>query len=346
VNTVYADDTYRTIIDDVFFYVSFSKPTMRTAVVNFTYSCYVCRIRDDPHTFTCAGDLVKHSVGKHEQYPDDAIHNQFYASNGSDLRTADADEIRRHGDGSHRSRKQRGVLSDEDKEAAESVRTKAGEKPKKQENADKVKKQETSEKAKKREAAAEAKMKEELEAAKKLKIEEAKKEVFEASKKVMKEIKRKEAQDIVRRDIVAAGMMSPEASVAQAAAVELDKRNERRLKAGLGKVKSSGRTFQEELDPEKLDMNTPSKRETGARILYGVVSHGRKTESSLDGGGEGEGGCGHCRNEKEEGSSSHPRLCRRVYKKGGDCEQKEQDSPIEQQCQSSSDHYSPHHYVL
>jgi len=76
VNTVYSDDSYRTIIDDIFFDVSVSKPTMRTAVVNFTYSCYVCRMRDDPHTFTRAGDLVKHNVGKHAQYPDDAMHNQ------------------------------------------------------------------------------------------------------------------------------------------------------------------------------------------------------------------------------------------------------------------------------
>jgi len=54
-------------------------------------------------------------------------------------------------------------------------------------------------------------------------------------------------------------MMSLEASVAEAAAVELDKKNARRLKAGLGKVKSSGRTFQEELDSEELDLNTPSR---------------------------------------------------------------------------------------
>jgi len=154
---VYYDVTDRTIIDDILFDVDFSRPTMKAATVDFTYFWFICRMWDDPHTFTRAGDLVYHTVGKHVQYPDDAIHNQYYASNGSDLRLADADENHRHGDESHRSRKQRRVLSEEDKEAAESVRTKADEKAKKQETADKAKKREALDKAKKREAAEAAK---------------------------------------------------------------------------------------------------------------------------------------------------------------------------------------------
>jgi len=276
VNTVYSDVTDRIIFDDILFDVYFSKQTMKAATVDFTYSCFVCRIRDDPHTFTRAADHVKHSVGKHVQYPDDAIYSQYYASNGSDLRPGDADEIRRHVDVSHRSRKQREVMSDEDKEAAESIRTKASEKAKKQETADKAKKQEALDKANKKEAAEAAKMKKELEAAKKLEISMAKKEAFEASKKVTKEIKKREAQDKVRQDKVAARIMSPEASVAQAEAVELDKRNARRLKAGLGKVKTSGRTFQEDLNSEELDLNTPSKRKTGARTYTKLSAMGEK----------------------------------------------------------------------
>jgi len=161
-------------------------------------------------------------------------------------------------------------------------------------------------------------MKEDLEAAKKLEIEEAKKEVFEASKKAIKEIKKKEAQDKVRLDIVAAGMMSPEASVAQAAAVKLDKRNARRLKAGLGKVKASGWTFQEKLDSEELDLNTPSRRETGARIYKELSALGKKLRVALTVEAKGEGGWGHCRNEKEEGTFSRSCFCRWIYNRRSD----------------------------
>jgi len=56
------------------------------------------------------------------------------------------------------------------------------------------------------------------------------------SKRVMNDIKKREAQDKIRKAIVAAGMMSPEASVAQAAAVEASKRPARRLKSEVGKT--------------------------------------------------------------------------------------------------------------
>jgi len=46
-------------------------------------------------------------------------------------------------------------------------------------------------------------------------------------------------------------------------------------------VKSSGKTFQEELDSEELDLNTPSRRETGARIYKELSAMGEKLRVAL-----------------------------------------------------------------
>jgi len=115
------------------------------------------------------------------------------------------------------------------------------------------------------------------------------------------------------------------------------------LKAGLGKVKSSGRTFQEELDSEELDLSTPSRRETGARIYMKLSAMGKKLRVALtaEAKGRANAAIAEMRRKKEL-----PRLCRRVYKRGGDCEQRKRDSHIEQQCQSSSDNYSTNNYIL
>jgi len=70
-----------------------------------------------------------------------------------------------------------------------------------------------------------------LKATKALEVEGVRKELYEAFKKVLKDIKKREAQDKVRREILAAGMMTPEASVAQAAVVESDKRAKSKMKS-------------------------------------------------------------------------------------------------------------------
>jgi len=47
-------------------------------------------------------ELLVHSISNHETYPVGAHHNKFYASNGTDLRPATEDEIKKHGRTTHR----------------------------------------------------------------------------------------------------------------------------------------------------------------------------------------------------------------------------------------------------
>jgi len=103
-----------------------------------TYSCFVCQ-DTDPHSFNRASDLIRHSVSKHKQYPEQAKHNKPYLADGTDLRAAKADEILRCGDGSHR---KKGMSNQQWEEIKKNARTKATEKKKKAEALKAAKKQE------------------------------------------------------------------------------------------------------------------------------------------------------------------------------------------------------------
>jgi len=102
-----------------------------------TYSCFI--FQDfDPHSFNRASDLIRHTVSKHKQYPEQAKHNKPYLTDASDLQPAKADEILRCGDGSHR---KKGMTDQQWEEIKKNARTKANEKKKKVEAQLEIKKQ-------------------------------------------------------------------------------------------------------------------------------------------------------------------------------------------------------------
>jgi len=106
-----------------------------------TYSCYICQ-DTGPHSFNWASDLIRHSVSKHKQYPEQAKHNKPYLADGTDLRAAKAEEILRCGDGSHR---KKSMTDQQWEEIKKNARTKATEKKKKVDALRAAKKQEEEE---------------------------------------------------------------------------------------------------------------------------------------------------------------------------------------------------------
>jgi len=81
--------------NDILFNCDFSAAvSKRMDIDDGTYSCFICQ-DTDPHSFNRASDLIRHSVSKPEQYPEQAKHNKPYLADETDLRAAKADEILR-----------------------------------------------------------------------------------------------------------------------------------------------------------------------------------------------------------------------------------------------------------
>jgi len=96
------------------------------------YPCYLC----GPSTsvFSRARDLMRHSVSNHDLFPSKMEQGKHYVCDGRDLIKPSAEQYERYKDGSHRDKKK---LEENEKSEAErrrvEVRTKAGEKAKKEE---------------------------------------------------------------------------------------------------------------------------------------------------------------------------------------------------------------------
>jgi len=92
------------------------------------YPCYVC----GPTTsgFSRARDLMRHSVSVHDFFPYKVEQGKHYVCDGKDLVKPSAEQYERYSDGFHRGKKKlEGV--DKSKKRRADVRTKAGEKAKK-----------------------------------------------------------------------------------------------------------------------------------------------------------------------------------------------------------------------
>jgi len=73
--------------------------------VQHEYWCFTCKSRGEDKYYGGAHDLHAHCIAKHGQVPVDAIHNQPYASDVTDLVAATEEQIKKNGHGSHRAKK-------------------------------------------------------------------------------------------------------------------------------------------------------------------------------------------------------------------------------------------------
>jgi len=66
-------------------------------IETFEYKCFQCLKQDDKaRCYTRSYDLILHTVITHRKFPVDARHNTYYAADGSDLRDATAEEIKKY----------------------------------------------------------------------------------------------------------------------------------------------------------------------------------------------------------------------------------------------------------
>jgi len=68
-----------------------------TKKMDFEYRCFPCLKQDDKaRSYTRSYDLMLHMVNTHGKFPVDARHNAYYAADGSDLRDATKEEIKKY----------------------------------------------------------------------------------------------------------------------------------------------------------------------------------------------------------------------------------------------------------
>jgi len=65
--------------------------------MDFKCKCFLCRMQDDKaRSYTRSYDLILHTVNTQLKFPNDVRHNTYYAADGSDLRDATLDEIKKY----------------------------------------------------------------------------------------------------------------------------------------------------------------------------------------------------------------------------------------------------------
>jgi len=73
--------------------------------IQHEYLCFTCKSRGEDKFYGRAHDLHAHCIAKHGLVPVDAIHSQPHSSDRTDLIVATKEQIKKNGDGSHRTKK-------------------------------------------------------------------------------------------------------------------------------------------------------------------------------------------------------------------------------------------------
>jgi len=75
-------------------YTDMKKAAKNTDLV---YRCFLCLKQDDKaRLYTRSYDLILHMVNTHKKYPNDVKHNTFYPADGTNLRDATAEEVKKY----------------------------------------------------------------------------------------------------------------------------------------------------------------------------------------------------------------------------------------------------------